>query len=60
MGYHMDLDEYTEQQLLNELSRRHKLRREGKCDYCNRTPDTTSCAHINRHTDPRIAPLHKN
>jgi hypothetical protein len=32
----MDLDEYDEQQLLEELASRARLRSFGKCDYCCR------------------------
>jgi hypothetical protein len=57
VSYHKELDEYTEQQLLDELERRRSLRDEGKCDYCQRLGNTTDCKFPERHA---IARLHWN
>lgn len=45
----LDIDEYEVQTLRNEISSREYLQREGKCDYCYRTPDTKSCKFPHRH-----------
>lgn len=50
MSYHVDLDEYTELQLLDELERRKKVRKRGLCDYCGMPRKTTaSCKFPERH-----------
>lgn len=49
MGYPRDLDEYTEEELLEELAQRKKLRAEGKCDYCQRAGGTPPCKFTERH-----------
>jgi len=49
MGYSRDLDEYAEHRLLGEILRRAKLRKQGLCDYCERTPDTKPCKFPGRH-----------
>lgn len=54
MSYHKDLDEYTEQQLKNELERRRSLRDEGKCDYCQQLGNTTDCKFPERHAVAKL------
>lgn len=49
MGYPIDLDEYPESRLKEELARREALREQGLCDYCKRTPDTKPCKERVRH-----------
>ena len=49
MSYRLDLDEMSEEKLLEELNRRQKLRQAGLCDYCGREPGTTSCKFPERH-----------
>jgi len=56
VSYQKDLDEYTEEQLNNELTRRKKLRQRGRCDYCERVPATPPCRFSYRHRDERITP----
>lgn len=55
MSYYKDLDEYTEQELKDELERRRTLRDEGKCDYCQQYGNTILCKFPERH---RIAQIH--
>lgn len=50
MSYHIDLDEYDEQQLRNELDRRKALRDKGLCDYCQRNGGTKPCKFRHRHS----------
>ena len=53
MSYPIDLDEYDETQLTDELSRRQRLRDAGMCDYCARERSTSpSCKFPERHIDP--------
>lgn len=49
MSYPMDLDEYTEKALRAELKLRADRRAAGRCDYCNRTPETNPCRFPERH-----------
>ena len=50
MSYPKDLDEYTVDQLYDELRRRGKLQAEAKCDYCERKWFTDpSCKFPERH-----------
>lgn len=49
MSYPIDLDEYTEEQLVTELRRRLAARKAGKCDYCNRPPTEPTCKFPERH-----------
>jgi hypothetical protein len=49
VSYRLDLDEISTKRLREELKHRHKLRREGKCDYCGRDPSTPSCKFPERH-----------
>lgn len=53
MGYPLDLDEYTEKRLEEELENRLQLRLRGRCDYCKRDPKTKPCKFEDRHRDPR-------
>jgi hypothetical protein len=54
MGYPRDLDEYTEDELIDELNKRIGLHEKGKCGYCERKPTTTPCKFPDRHHDKRI------
>ena len=49
MSYSLDLDEYPEKKLREELRNRRRARRKGLCDYCGRAPDTTPCKFPERH-----------
>jgi hypothetical protein len=51
MSYRLDLDEYPEKTLREELRNRKKARRKGLCDYCGRAPDTTPCKFPERHKE---------
>lgn len=68
MSYFLSLDEYREEQLIEELTRRKKMREAGLCDYCSRIGSTTPCKFPERHkmvlsllqesvTPPAIDPL---
>lgn len=54
MGYHVDMDEYSEAQLTAELERRANARAMGHCDYCGRVPTEPPCKFPMRHGDARI------
>lgn len=45
----IDLDEYDEQKLRDEITRRENARRNGDCDYCGRDGSTTPCKFPLRH-----------
>ena len=59
MSYPRDLDDYSDEELINELARRCAERSKGNCDYCRRprtettisgvTRPTTACKHESRH-----------
>lgn len=49
MSYPMDLDDYTDQELLTELKERAEKRAMGLCDYCGRKPTTSPCKYPKRH-----------
>lgn len=49
MGYRRDLDEYSDEELVQELNRREALRAIGKCDYCQRASNTAPCRFVKRH-----------
>lgn len=50
MSYVKFLDEFYEEELNAELSRRQQLRRQKLCDYCARDPETTNpCKFPERH-----------
>lgn len=49
MTYFKDLDEYSEEELLNELARRKSLQEQGCCDYCGRSGTSSSCKEKLRH-----------
>jgi hypothetical protein len=57
ISYPLDLDEYGEDRILLELSRRGKLRARGVCDYCERPPAAPACKFPRRHADKRIGVL---
>lgn len=61
MSYPMDLDEYSEERLLNELLRRSKARSLGYCDYCGRDLGLEPvCRFPERHTPVMILEMKKN
>jgi len=48
--YVLSLDEYDEKTLRSEINRRERLRRDNKCDYCERLYNTVpSCRFPERH-----------
>lgn len=54
MSYYTDLDELDHNALIQEIDRRIRLHRSGKCDYCEQplNPEATfanSCRFIERH-----------
>lgn len=49
MGYPKHMDEYSEQDLIDELTRRATIQAAGKCDYCGRDRTTNSCKFVERH-----------
>lgn len=50
MSFPQDLDEYNEEKLQRELTRRQLARAEGKCDYCGRpVGEEPSCKFPERH-----------
>jgi hypothetical protein len=49
VSYPKDLEDYTDQQLLEEILRRAKLRADGVCDYCGSPATKPTCAHVYRH-----------
>ena len=49
MSYRIDLDEYDEDVLHEELRRRKELRDQGLCDYCERESSTRDCKFPQRH-----------
>jgi hypothetical protein len=51
MGYLMDLDEYSDEQLKEELERRRKLAKKGLCTYCGRSVDAPTCRFPERHSE---------
>lgn len=50
----MDLDEYTDQQILNEMERRKEKRKLGLCAYCWRPPSAPTCRYREQHHHPDI------
>lgn len=55
MSYPRDLDEYTEDELRKELTRRIEARSKGNCDYCGRPGDSTPCRFDARHEQAAVA-----
>jgi hypothetical protein len=49
MGFPLNLDEYTEEQLAAELERRKQAHAAGLCDYCKRPPSEPPCKFPERH-----------
>jgi hypothetical protein len=49
MSYRLDIDEYTAEQLREEIRLRENRRLMGNCDYCNRPRDEKSCKFPKRH-----------
>mgnify|MGYP003402888157 CR=1 FL=1 len=54
MGYFKSLDEYTENQLQEELNRRKGCQQLGVCDYCLRKPETPICMFPERHSRKQV------
>lgn len=54
MGYPTSLDEMDEEKLRAEIDRRGRLRRDGKCDYCERPPTAPTCKFEDRHTGQHV------
>lgn len=52
MSYSLDLDEYPEKKLVEELNRRFSARSQGVCDYCGRHPEAPACKFPERHRLP--------
>ncbi len=44
-----ELDEYSDQELRDEINRRLGAGWKGQCDYCGRTSDTPPCKFPERH-----------
>lgn len=49
MGYPKDLDEYTWEELQNELNRRAVAYVRGLCDYCGHPGNDPPCKFLDRH-----------
>lgn len=49
MSYPIDLDEYPEVKLREELQRRERLRAQGLCDYCEQPHYLPTCKFPGRH-----------
>jgi hypothetical protein len=49
VSYRLDLDEYEEKDLVDEIARRRRLRMQGLCDYCERPSDSPPCKFPERH-----------
>lgn len=49
MSYPRDLDEYSDVELVGEVTRRKEARAKGLCDYCNRPVSEPSCRFPLRH-----------
>lgn len=61
MSFPRDLDEFGEDELVDELRRRFEARREGKCDYCGRPHDARPpCKFSGRHGAPPSDPTPGN
>jgi hypothetical protein len=52
VSYPKDLDEYTDEQLREELERREKATESGLCGYCGRLPTEPACKFPERHEAP--------
>lgn len=53
-----DLDEYTLEEIEQEVIRRVLCQVNSKCDYCGRAFDTTPCKFKERHTySPRLSEI---
>ena len=53
MGYPKSLEEYTDEQIVNELERRAAAIRAGQCTYCDRPQDAEVCRFAERHVPRR-------
>lgn len=49
MGYPRDIDDYSDDELLDELRRREDMRARGLCDYCKSEVTAAPCRHRDRH-----------
>lgn len=54
MSYPKDLEDYSDDELKNELMRRDQARRNGLCDYCMRPYMLRPCKYLGRHNHPLI------
>lgn len=53
----MNLDEYNEEEVAAEITRRARARKEGLCDYCLRPPGSEPCKFPARHRpNGRVCP----
>lgn len=52
MSYPKDLEDYSDDQLSDELARRNRCRVELRCDYCERLQSSPPCRHADRHRQP--------
>lgn len=50
MSYPRDLDDYKDEELINELARRCAERSKGNCDYCRRPRTETTISGVTRPT----------
>lgn len=57
MSYFIELDEYSDKRLRDELERRERVRSRGRCDYCLRLPDTSPCKFQDRHAMAQRGPV---
>lgn len=49
MSYPRDLDEYSDEELREEIARREDCRARGVCDYCGKNGNAPKCRFKNRH-----------
>lgn len=50
MTYPRSLDEYGDDELKAELERRAKLKKDGRCTYCERSTTSSACRFPERHS----------
>lgn len=53
MSYPKDLDEYDDEELMEELDKRAVRRKRGICDYCGQKFEAPSCRFPHRHKAPK-------
>jgi hypothetical protein len=49
MGYPLDIDSYSDEQLQAALDTRKSIRQQGLCDYCYKSPLSAPCLQKERH-----------